>query len=206
MKAQMVTLDNKPAGDITLNDDVFKVEVRPDIMARMVTWQLAKRRAGTHKTKRRNEVVGSTRKFVRQKGSGGARHGNRKATQFRGGGIPFGPAPRSHEFSLPKKVRALALRSVLSMKASEGKLIIIDDVKLASAKTKDLLKKFEILSLNNALIVAGTQLDDNFSKAVNNIPHIDSLPYQGANVYDILRFDMLVLTKDAVSLLEERLG
>ena len=206
MKAQMVTLDNKPAGDVTLNDDVFKVDVRPDIMARTVTWQLAKRRAGTHKTKRRNEVVGSTRKFVRQKGSGGARHGNRKATQFRGGGIPFGPAPRSYAFALPKKVRALALRSALSMKASEGKLLIIDDVKLASAKTKDLLKQFEKLALKNALIVAGTQLDDNFSKALNNIPHIDGLPYQGANVYDILRFEMLVLTKDAVSLLEERLG
>ncbi len=206
MKMKVITLDNAAAGDITLDDAVFKIDVRSDVMARMVTWQLAKRRAGTHKTKRRNEVVGSTRKFVRQKGSGGARHGNRKATQFRGGGIPFGPAPRSYEAGLPKKVRALALRSALSMKAVEGNLTILDDVALASPKTVDLKKKLQKLAIDNALIVGGNELNANFSKAISNIPKIDGLCYQGANVYDILRREKLVLTKEAVNLLEARLA
>ncbi|MCH9844467.1 MAG: 50S ribosomal protein L4 [Alphaproteobacteria bacterium] len=206
MKMKMLTLDNTAAGDITLNDAVFKIDVRPDIMARVVDWQLAKRRSGTHKVKERGEVNGSTRKFVRQKGSGGARHSTRKVSLFRGGGVTFGPRPRDHGYDLPKKVRALALRSALSMKLADGALMIIADETLSSPKTADLRKKLQDLAINDALIVSGKEINDNFSKALNNIPKIDGLCYQGANVYDILRRKKLVLTKEAVELLEARLA
>ncbi len=206
MKMKMLTLDNTAAGDITLNDAVFKIDVRPDIMARVVDWQLAKRRSGTHKVKERGEVNGSTRKVVRQKGSGGARHSTRKVSLFRGGGVTFGPKPRDHGYDLPKKVRALALRSALSMKLADGALMIIADETLASPKTADLKKKLQDLAINDALIVSGKEINDNFSKALNNIPKIDGLCYQGANVYDILRRKKLVLTKEAVELLEARLA
>ena len=203
---KMLTLDNTAAGDITLNDAVFKIDVRPDIMARVVDWQLAKRRSGTHKVKERGEVNGSTRKIVRQKGSGGARHSTRKVSLFRGGGVTFGPLPRDHGYDLPKKVRALALRSALSMKLADGALMIIADETLATPKTADLKKKLQDLKINDALIVSGKEINDNFSKALNNIPKIDGLCYQGANVYDILRRKKLVLTKEAVELLEARLA
>ncbi len=206
MKMKMLTLDNTAAGEITLNDAVFKIDVRPDIMARVVNWQLAKRRSGTHKVKERGEVNGSTRKVVRQKGSGGARHSTRKVSLFRGGGVTFGPKPRDHGYDLPKKVRALALRSALSMKLADGALMIIDNEKLSSPKTADLKKKLQELKINDALILSGVDIDNNFSKALNNIPLIDGLCYQGANVYDILRRKKLVLTKEAVELLEARLA
>ena len=206
MKMKMLTLDNAAAGEITLNDSVFKIDVRPDIMARVVNWQLAKRRSGTHKVKERGEVNGSTRKVVRQKGSGGARHSTRKVSLFRGGGVTFGPRPRDHGYDLPKKVRALALRSALSMKLADGALMIIADEALSSPKTSELKKKLQTLNINDALILSGKEIDDNFSKALNNIPLIDGLCYQGANVYDILRRKKLVLTKEAVELLEARLA
>ena len=206
MKAKIVTLENSAAGDITLNDAVFAIAVRPDIMARMVNWQLAKARAGTHKVKGRSEVKGRAAKIGRQKGSGGARHGNHKAPQFRGGGVAFGPVVRSHAFSLPKKIRAFALRSALSLKVSQGNYIILESLKLPSPKTAELRKKLEKLNIDDALIVGGEIVDDNFAKASNNIPKIDILPQQGANVYSILKRKHLILTQDAVNYLEQRLS
>ena len=206
MKAKIVTLENSAAGDITLNDAVFAIAVRPDIMARMVNWQLAKARAGTHKVKGRSEVKGRAAKIGRQKGSGGARHGNHKAPQFRGGGVAFGPVVRSHAFSLPKKIRAFALRSALSLKVSQGNYIILENLKLPSPKTAELRKKLEKLNIDDALIVGGEIVDDNFAKASNNIPKIDILPQQGANVYSILKRKHLILTQDAVTYLEQRLS
>jgi large subunit ribosomal protein L4 len=205
MKSKVVTLDNKAAGDIDLDDAVFGAEVRKDILARMVNYQLAKRRAGTHKAKTRSEVAGTTKKANRQKGSGRARHGALRAVQFRGGGVVFGPVVRDHGHSLTKKVRKLALKSALSAKQADGKLIIVDEVKLADAKTKALLEKLGKLGLSNALIVGGAEIDGNFAKAAQNIAMIDVLPTQGANVYDILRRDTLVLTREAVETLEARL-
>ena len=205
MKCQVTTLDNEPRGEIELSDSVFGVQVRQDILARVVKWQLAKRRAGTHDTKTRSEIVGSTTKIYRQKGTGRARHGARKAPIFRGGGIAHGPHPRSHAHDLPKKVRRLGLKSALSAKAAEGKLIVLDAAALDTPRTREAQKKLDALGVNDALVVAGGELDPNFSLAVRNIVGIDVLPQIGANVHDILRHDQLVLTKDAVEALEARL-
>ena len=205
MKTKVVTLDNKAAGDIDLDDAVFGAEVRKDILARMVNYQLAKRRAGTHKAKTRSDVSGTTRKPFRQKGTGRARQGSIRAAQFRGGGVVFGPVVRDHGHSLPKKVRKLALKSALSAKQADGKLMILDEVKLADGKTKGLVEKLGKLGLSNALIVGGKEIEPNFARAARNIVAIDVLPTQGANVYDILRRDTLVLTREAVEALEARL-
>ncbi len=205
MKSKVVTLDNKAAGDIELDDAVFGAEVRKDILARMVNYQLAKRRAGTHKAKTRSEVSGTTKKAYRQKGTGRARHGSLRGAQFRGGGIIFGPVVRDHGHSLPKKVRKLALKTALSAKQADGKLVILDEAALKDGKTKGLIEKLGKLGLSNALIVGGAQIDTNFAQAARNIAMIDVLPTQGANVYDILRRDMLVLTREAVQTLEARL-
>jgi large subunit ribosomal protein L4 len=205
MKSKVVTLDNKAAGDIDLDDAVFGAEVRKDILARMVNYQLAKRRAGTHKAKERGEVSGTTKKANRQKGSGRARHGALRAGQFRGGGVVFGPVVRDHSHNLTKKVRKLALKAALSAKQADGKLMIMDELKLADGKTKVLAEKLGKLGLSNALIVGGAQIDTNFARAAQNIMMIDVLPTQGANVYDILRRDVLVLTREAVETLEARL-
>ena len=205
MKAKVVTLENKAAGDIDLDDAVFGAEVRKDILARMVNYQLAKRRAGTHKAKTRSDVSGTTRKPFRQKGTGRARQGSIRAAQFRGGGVVFGPVVRDHGHSLPKKVRKLALKSALSAKQADGKLMILDEVKLADGKTKGLVEKLGKLGLSNALIVGGKEIEPNFARAARNIVAIDVLPTQGANVYDILRRDTLVLTREAVEALEARL-
>jgi len=205
MKSKVLTLDNKAAGDIELDDAVFATDVRKDILARMVNYQLAKRRAGTHLVKTRGMVSGTTRKPFRQKGTGRARQGSYRATQFRGGGTVFGPVVRDHGHSLPKKVRKLAMKSALSAKQADGKLIILDEVKLADPKTKSLIEKLGKLGLSNALIVGGGKIDENFAKAARNIAMIDVLPTQGANVYDILKRDTRVLTRDAVEALEARL-
>ncbi len=205
MKTKILTLDNKAAGDIDLSDDVFGLEPRQDLLVRMVNYQLAKRRAGTHKVKNRAEINGNSAKIYRQKGTGRARQGNGKAPQFRGGGRAFGPHPRDHAHDLPKKVRRLAMRHALSSKASEGKLIVIDDAAASEAKTKAVKAQLAGLGLANALIVSGAEVDRNFALAARNIPNIDVLPTQGANVYDILRRDTLVLTKAAVEGLEARL-
>ena len=205
MKATILTLNNEQAGELELSDDVFGVEVRKDILARMVNYQLAKRRAGTHKVKNRAEINGNGQKIYRQKGTGRARQGNGKAPQFRGGGRAFGPTPRDHGHDLPKKVRRLALKQALSSKAADGKLIVLDDAVSAEHKTKAVAAQLSGLGLANALIVGGAEVDQNFALAARNIPNIDVLPTQGANVYDILRRDTLVLTKAAVEGLEARL-
>jgi large subunit ribosomal protein L4 len=205
MKLQVKNLDNEDVGEIELADEVFGVEVRRDILARMINWQLAKRRAGTHKTKGISEISGTTKKPYKQKGTGRARQGSLRSPQFRGGATIFGPVVRSHEFGLQKKVRRLALRCALSDKAKDGKLIVLDQAALAEGKTKALKQRFEKFGWESVLIVGGESLDENFARAARNLPKVDVLPQQGANVYDIIRRDTLVLTRDAVQHLEARL-
>ena len=204
MKVPVKTLDNKAAGDVTLADTVYGIEPRADIMARVVNWQLAKRRAGTHKVQIRSEIARTGAKLFRQKGTGNARHGAASSNIFRGGGVVHGPVVRDHGHSLQKKVRALGLKSALSAKARDGKLLIVDELK-SDGKTASLKGKLEKLGLSNALIIGGAELDQQFQRAANNIPLVDVLPQAGANVYDILRPDVLVLTKDSAAHLEERL-
>jgi len=204
MQADIISLDAKSVGKLDLSDDIFGAEVRGDILQRVVRWQLAKRQAGTHKVKIRPEVHGTTKKPFRQKGTGSARQGSKKSTQHRGGGIIFGPVVRSHAHDLPKKIRRLGLISALSSKAKDGKLVVIDSVG-KSAKTKDLAVQFKKLGWGRVLIIDGADVNESFAKAARNIMNVDVLPTQGANVYDILRRDTLVLTKDAVAKLEERL-
>ncbi len=205
MKTKVVTIDAKSAGEIELNDAIFGVDVRADILDRAVQWQLAKRRAGTHQTKTISEVSGTTKKPYAQKGTGNARQGSLRSVQFRGGGQIFGPVSRDHSYDLPKKVRQLALKTALSSKAKEGKLIVLDVAKSDDHKTKSMAAKLKKLGVSSALIIDGANLDLNFCRAVANIPLVDVLPEQGANVYDILRRDTLVLTKNAVEQLEARL-
>ncbi|WP_422038299.1 50S ribosomal protein L4 [Roseibium sp.] len=204
MELQVKTLEGGAAGSITVSDEIFGLEPRTDLIHRVVRWQLAKRQAGTHKTLKRSEISGTTKKFVRQKGSGGARHGNRKAPQFRGGGKAFGPVVRDHGHDLPKKVRALGLKHALSAKAKAESIVVVEDAKAAEAKTKALKEQLQKLGLTSALVIDGADVDNNFALASRNIPHVDVLPIQGINVYDILRANTLVLTKAAVSALEER--
>lgn len=206
MKAIVKNLDNKEVGQIDLPESMFGAEVRKDIISRMVYWQLAKRRSGNHKVKGISEISGTTKKPWAQKGTGRARQGSLRSPQFRGGGNIFGPVVRDHSHDLPKKVRQLALCMALSSKQAEGKLIILDQAKTETHKTKDLVAKFSAMGLSSALIIDGANLDPNFAKAARNVPHIDVLPEQGANVYDILRRDVLVLTKNAVEQLQERLS
>ena len=205
IKAKIVDLDNKPAGEIELDEAVFGLPSRPDIVARVINWQLAKRRAGTASTKGISQVQGTTKKPWRQKGTGSARQGSLRSPQFRGGGIIFGPVPRSHAHDLPKKVRKLALRCALSAKQRDGKLIVVDSVAADSPKTAKLAGKLEKLGFNSVLIVAGPQVDENFRRSAANLIGVDVLPQAGANVYDILRRDTLVLSRDAVQHLEARL-
>ncbi len=206
MKIEVKDLQAENVGELELLDSVFGLKPRRDILHRMVRYQLAKRQSGTHKTKGRAEIQGSTKKFVRQKGSGGARHGNRKAPLFRGGGKAFGPVPRSHASKLPKKVRALALKHALSAKVKANELMIIDKATLSEPKSNALRAQLDGLGLSSALIIGGSELDKNFSLAARNIPRIDVLPIAGINVYDILRREKLVLTKEAVEALEKRFG
>jgi large subunit ribosomal protein L4 len=204
MDIQVTSLDGKDAGSVTLKDEIFGLEPRTDILHRMVRYQQLKAMSGTHDVKHRSEGVRTGKKFVKQKGSGGARHGDRKAPQFRGGGRAFGPTPRSHAIDLPKKVRALALKHALSAKAQAGELTIVDTLKTNEAKTAALRVQFGKLDWSSALIIDGTELDQNFALAARNIPQIDVLPIQGINVADILRRNRLVLTKAAVEALEAR--
>ena len=205
MKQDILSLENKNVGTIELSESIFGLEVRADILQRVVRWQLARMQAGTHKTKGRSEVALTPAKPFKQKGSGNARQGSRKGTQFRKGGIVFGPVVRDHSHDLTKKFRKLGLKTALSAKAKEGNLVIVDEAKLASPKTKDLQAKLDVCGLNNCLFFDGQEVDINFALASRNILGVDVLPTIGANVYDILRKDKLVLTKDAVSCLEERL-
>ena len=206
MQAEVTTLDSESAGMVELDDAVFGAPVRADILNRVVKWQLAKRRAGTHKTRGVSEVNGTTAKPWRQKGTGRARHGSRRSPQFRGGAVTFGPVVRDHAFGLPKKVRRLGLRTALSAKAADGKLVVIDQAKLDAPKTKSLVAKLAKLGWESALVIDGPEIDVNFRRAASNIPQFDVLPQQGANVYDILRRDTLVLTKAAIEHLEARLS
>ena len=205
MKATIKNLNNETVGEIDLSDDVFGLPSRTDILARMVNWQLAKRRAGNHKTKTISEISGTGKKPYRQKGTGRARQGSMRSAQFRGGATIFGPVVRSHEHDLTKKVRKLALKTALSTKAAEGKLLVLDAASAETHKTKDLAVRLATLGLSSALIIDGSNLNENFARASRNIPLIDVLPEQGANVYDILRRDTLVLTRNAVEQLEARL-
>ncbi|MDD5586577.1 MAG: 50S ribosomal protein L4 [Alphaproteobacteria bacterium] len=205
MKATVKNLDNKDVGTIELADAIFALKPRRDILTRTVNWQLAKRRAGTHATKGISQISGTTKKPFAQKGGGRARQGSLRSPQFRKGAVIFGPVPRSHEHALPKKVRQLALCMALASKQQDGKLVILDEAKLKEHKTKTLAQKLAKMGLASALFIDGANLDANFAKAARNLPKINVLPEQGANVYDILRCDTLVLTKNAVEQLQERL-
>ncbi len=206
MKLDVQTLAAKKSGSVTLDDGIFGLEPRKDLLHRMVRYQLAKRQSGNHYTQERGDVKKTTKRIGNQKGGGTARHGNGAVSQFRGGGKAHGPRVRSHAHGLPKKVRAAALRHALSAKVTAGELIILDDAVMKAPKTSDLKKSLGKLGLENTLIIAGEQVDENFAKAANNIPNLDVLPSQGANVYDILRRHNLVLTKQAVTDLEARLS
>lgn len=204
MKINVLAIDSKKAGSLDLSDAIFGIEPRADIVARVVKWQLAKRRAGTHKVKGRSEVSKTGAKMFRQKGTGRARAGNGSVSQFRGGGVVHGPVVRGYEHSLPKKIRKLGMKSVLSAKLAAGQLIILDDMK-SDAKTSSLKGKLEKLGATNALILGGESVEDGFGRAASNLPFVDVLPQQGANVYDMVRRDVLVLSRDAAAYLEERL-
>jgi len=204
MKADVTTLDAKKAGTVDLSDDVFGLEPRADLLHRMVRYQLAKRRGGTVSVKDRSEINATTAKMYRQKGTGRARHGSKKAPIFRGGGKAFGPKPRSHAIELPKKVRALALKHALSSKVKTDMLVVLDTCELKEGKTKELKSRFAKLGFQSVLIIDGAAVQNEFARAARNIPRVDVLPVQGINVYDILRHDKLVLTKAALEALEAR--
>lgn len=204
MKLDVKTLDDKSAGTVDLNDDIFGLEPRADILHRCVRYQLAKRQAGTHATLGRSDVRGTTAKMFKQKGTGRARHGNKKVPQFRGGAKAFGPSPRSHAHDLTKKFRALGLRHALSAKAKADELIVLEDTSAADGKTKGLKAQFEKLGLGRALVIEGAEVNENFGRAARNLKEVNVLPVQGINVYDILRSEKLVLTKAAIEALEAR--
>ena len=204
MQANVTTLENAAAGTVELDEAIFGLEPRQDLIQRMVRWQLLKRMAGTHHAQDRSEVHVTGKKMYKQKGTGSARHGDKSVPQWRGGGKAFGPKPRSHAIGLTKKVRALALRHALSAKAKAGEIVVLDTAKSSTGKTGDMRQHFSKLHLHNALIIDGAELDVPFARAARNLPNIDVLPVQGINVYDILRRKKLVLTKAAIQALEAR--
>ena len=203
MKTKVLNLDNKSAGDVELSDAIFGLEPRADLIQRVVVWQLAKRRAGTHKILTRAEVNRTKKKVYKQKGTGQARHGARSAPLFVGGAKAMGPVNHSHEFDLPKKVKALGLRHALSSKAKDGNIVVIEEATAKAAKTGDLAKRFGKIGVERALVVDG-EFDKNFHLSARNLAHVSLLPASGLNVYDIMRSDKLVLTKAALLLIEER--
>jgi len=205
MKVPVKNLANESVGEIELDDAIFGVAVREDLIYRAVNWQLAKRRSGNHKTKGISEISGTTKKPYNQKGTGRARQGSLRSPQFRGGARIFGPVVRSHEHDLTKKVRKLALKTALSAKAAAGQLVIIDTVETDTHKTKTLAVSLKAMGFDSLLVIDGETVNENFARAARNIPLVDVLPSQGANVYDIIRRNILVLTKSAVSDLEARL-
>ncbi len=204
MKFDMTSMDGTAAGSVELDDAIFGLEPRADLIARMVRWQLAKRQAGDHRTLGRAEINRTGKKMYKQKGTGGARHGSARVPQFRGGGRAMGPVSRSHAHDLPKKVRALALRHALSAKVRAGGLVVWEKAELAEGKTKVLRDSFAKAAIANALIIDGAEVHENFAVAARNLPLIDVLPAQGINVYDIMRREKLVLTKGAIEALEAR--
>ena len=204
MKLDITTLEGQSAGSVDVDDAIFGLEPRADLIHRYVRWQLARRQAGTHASQGRSDVSRTRKKIYKQKGTGSARHGAASAPQFRGGGRAFGPQVRSHEHDLPKKVRALALKHALSAKAKDQAIVVVDTVEVSEPKTKALKAQLGKLGLANALIISGAEVQENFALAARSIPYIDVLPVQGINVYDILRRDRLVLSKAAVDALEAR--
>ncbi len=205
MKAKVLNLDNKDAGEVDLKDDIYGLEPRPDLIQRVVVWQLAKRRAGTHKVLTRAEINRTKKKVYKQKGTGQARHGARSAPLYVGGAKAMGPVTHSHEFDLPKKVRSLGLRHALSSKAKAGNIVVLDEAKSSAIKTSDLAKRFGQIGVSHALVVDG-EFDKNFHLSARNLSHVSLLPVVGLNVYDIMRSDKLVLTKAAIVAIEERLS
>ena len=205
MKLGVITLDSGKAGDIDLSDDIFGLEPRADLLHRVVRWQRAKAQQGTHSVLGKSDVSYSTKKIYRQKGTGGARHGSRKAPIFRHGGVYKGPTPRSHAFDLPKKVRALGLKHALSAKVAAGELVIVDNINIAEAKTSAVAKAVKENGWKRVLVIDGAEVNENFARAARNLEGVDVLPSMGANVYDILRRDTLVLTRAGVEALEARL-
>ena len=205
MKTKVLNLDNKASGEVELKDDIFGLEPRADLIQRVVVWQLAKRRAGTHKILTRAEVNRTKKKTGPQKGSGGARHGARSAPLWVGGAKAMGPVNHSHEFDLPKKVRALGLKHALSSKAKDGNIVVLDEAKAKEVKTNDLAKRFGKMGFKSALVVDG-EFDKNFHLSARNLSHVSLLPASGINVYDIMRSEKLVLTKAALQAIEERLS
>lgn len=206
MQWDVINLDNETVGELELDEAIFGVEVRSDILARTVNWQLAKRRAGTHKTKTRGEIARTGKKPFKQKGSGRARQGSSKGPHMRGGAVVFGPQPRDHATDLPKKVRALALKCALSAKRADGALQILDAAVFPEAKTKALAARVAALGWRKPLVIDGEAIEVGFARAARNLDGLDVLPAIGANVYDILRHDTLVLTRAAVEKLKERLA
>jgi large subunit ribosomal protein L4 len=204
MKADVTTLGASKAGTVELPEAIFGLKPRPDLIQRMVRYQLLKRRAGTHHVQDRSEVHVTGKKMYKQKGTGGARHGDKSVPQWRGGGKAFGPKPRDHAIELPKKVRALALRHALSAKHAAGEIVFLDKAEAKDGKTAALRDQFAKLEWSNVLIIDGADLESGFVRAARNLPNIDVLPVQGINVYDILRRHTLVLTKAAIAALEER--
>lgn len=206
MKIDVVNIEAKKAGNIELNPEIFGLQPRVDILSRVIEWQLSKRRSGNHKTKEVGDVKGSTKKIYRQKGTGNARHGSKRQVQFRGGCVSFGPVVRSHAYSLPKKIRKLGLKIALSAKAQAGELLVVDSFKVESGKTKDLLKVISTLNTPSALLIDSIPNSENpVVRAAANLEKFDVLPHNGANVYDIMRKEKLIVTKEAVIALEERL-
>lgn len=205
MKLDVIKLESGKAGSIDLNDEIFGLEPRGDLLQRVVRWQRAKAQAGTHSVLGRSEVSYSTKKIYRQKGTGGARHGSRNAPIFRKGGIYKGPTPRSHAFDLPKKVRALGLKHALSAKATAGELIVVEDLNLNNAKTSAVAKAVKENGWKRVLVIDGAEVNEGFARAARNIEGVDILPSIGANVYDILKRDTLVITRAGVEALEARL-
>jgi len=205
MKTKILNLDNKAAGDVELNDAIFGLEPRADLIQRVVVWQLAKRRAGTHKILTRAEIDRTKKKSIKQKGSGGARHGARSAPLFVGGAKAMGPVNHSHEFDLPKKVKALGLRHALSAKAKDGAIVVLDEAKSKEIKTGTLAKQFGALGVSKALVI-DAEFDSNFQMSARNLADVSLLPMAGINVYDVMRSGTLVLTTAAIKAIEARLA
>ena len=205
LKIKSLSLENRPGKDLTLNEKIFGLLPREDIIARVVRWQLSKRRLGNHSVKTRSDIKMTTAKMYKQKGTGKARHGSGAVSQFRGGGMAHGPVVHSHSHRLNKKVRKLGIKSALSDKFKLGKLVILDSLK-CDGKTSSLKKNFDKLGVDNALIISGEKVDENFIKASSNIKNLDILSYQGLNVYDIIKKDNLIIVDDALKLIEERLS
>ena len=205
LKIKSLSLENKPGKDLTLNEKIFGLLPREDIITRVVRWQLSKRRLGNHSVKTRSDIKMTTAKMYKQKGTGKARHGSGAVSQFRGGGMAHGPVVHSHFHRLNKKVRKLGIKSALSDKFKLGKLVILDSLK-CDGKTSSLKKNFDKLGVDNALIISGEKIDENFIKASSNIKNLDILSYQGLNVYDIIKKDNLIIVDDALKLIEERLS